>query len=58
MENDPNDYWLFYVNVNLAQIDIDSYMANAGDVIEFDYLPIVFNLTEEMQHKLKNVFYS
>ncbi len=53
---DPNDYWLFYVNGNLAQVGIDSYMLNAGDLIEFDYLPLNQLPTENFQHKLKSEF--
>ena len=55
---DPNDYWLFYVNGNLAQVGIDSYMVNSGDIIEFDYLPLTAELAESLQHKTKKEFYS
>lgn len=36
--NDPNDYWKLIINGRDAQVGIDSYMVNAGDVIEFDYM--------------------
>ena len=35
--NNPNDYWKLIVNGKDAQVGIDSYMVNAGDIIEFDY---------------------
>lgn len=56
--NNPNDYWLFYVNGNLREVGIDSYMANAGDIIEFDYLPSTAKLSESFQHKTKTNFYN
>ncbi|MBY0536615.1 MAG: DUF4430 domain-containing protein [Chitinophagaceae bacterium] len=56
--NEPNDYWLFYVNGNLAQVGIDSYMANVGDVIEFDFLPLTSFLSDSSQLKTKKNFYS
>ena len=56
--NDPNDYWLFYVNGDLAQVGIDNYMVNAGDLIEFDYLPLASATADNILQKAKHEFYS
>lgn len=56
--NNPNDYWLFFVNGNLPQVGIDSYMVNVGDIIEFDYLPLAEELADSLQHKTKQKFHS
>jgi hypothetical protein len=56
--SDPNDYWKLIVNGVDAQVGIDSYMVNAGDVIEFDYVKYVVGTNETMLLKSKHDFYS
>lgn len=59
--DDPNnktDYWLFLVNGTFAQVGIDNYMVNAGDLIEFEYTPIHAANTDNITHKAKLAFYS
>lgn len=49
---DPNDYWKLIVNGKEAEVGIDNYMVNAGDVIEFDY--VSFALIAEATNLLKS----
>lgn len=56
--NNPNDYWLYRVNGVTAQVGIDNYMVNAGDLIEFDYIPITSSAQDNFLHKVKHEFYS
>ena len=59
--DDPNnttDYWLYSINGVSAQVGIDDYMVNAGDTIEFDYIPIATADTTNTIHKAKHSFYS
>jgi hypothetical protein len=56
--NDPNDYWKLIVNGIDAQVGIDNYMVNAGDVIEFDYVQYEAQTHGTTLLKSKHDFYS
>lgn len=55
---DPNDYWQIIVNGKPAQVGIDNYMVNAGDVIEFDYTIYIPGPTSSKMLQAKHEFYS
>lgn len=55
--NDPNDYWQLIVNGKEAQVGIDSYMVNAGDVVEFDYTVYTPEVHAATVLKSKHDFY-
>jgi len=56
--NDPNDYWKLIVNGNDAQVGIDSYMVNSGDIIKFDYTIYVPATHDKTILKSKHDFYT
>lgn len=55
--NDNSDYWKFIVNGNDAIVGIDSYMVNAGDIIEFDYTSYVPNSSNNILLNAKHSYY-
>lgn len=54
---DPNDYWKLIVNGRDAEVGIDNYMVNAGDVIEFDYTSFALTASGANLLKEKHDFY-
>lgn len=54
---DPNDYWKLIVNGRDAEVGIDNYMVNAGDVIEFDYTSFALTAPGANLLKEKHDFY-
>lgn len=51
--NNPNDYWLYYINGQVAPVGIDSYFVKDGDMISFDYVPATV-IPTSLQHTAKN----
>lgn len=56
--DDPGDYWWYKVNGQDASVGIDNRMVNAGDIIEFDYLPNSPILSQTAIGKVKSNYYA
>ncbi len=56
-QNDTCDYWKLIINGQDAQVGIDSYIVNSGDIIEFDYTMYIPATHQTTILKSKHDFY-